>query len=174
MSALYSLVFQHSEWVHEEDYVKKYPRANSKIDPILFDRGSLTQVLIDLSNDHFNVNLLRQEVELPASHESEKLGLKKDEQAIIREVELQIHHQAVVFARSVIPLSFVGDTVSQLGTKPLGQLLFKDGKIRVSKREFAEIETNGQTTLARRTPYDYEQSQVLVAEYFLPEILGYL
>jgi len=175
------MVNQYSDLARHYRWWADYQCAAYKItDPLaskIYNRGSLTQALIDLSGGEFSVNVLRQSVAVPYAHEQRKLGRPLSRAAIVREVELMIHQQAVVFARSVIPLSLLSNAVApvrNLGAKPLGQLLFSNGKIRVSKREFAQINYQDETIFARRTPYDYEGSRVLVAEYFLPALNNYI
>lgn len=140
-------------------------------------RGSLTSALTNLSNGNFGVSVVRQRLALPYFHEQKKLKRPLLRGAMIREVELQLYGESVVFARSIIPLSFVTkgrNGFANLGRTPLGHLLFRDGKIRVSKREFTQIDFDDWTVTARRTPYDYHGSQILVSEYFLPSIAKYL
>ena len=96
---------------------------------------------------------------------------------MIRQVELKLHDETVVFARSIIPLALISkgrSALANLGRTPLGHLLFKDGKIRVSKREFAKLKVAHNSVTARRTPYDYQGRQILVSEFFMPTIYKYL
>jgi len=145
---------------------------------LITDRGSLTSALIKLGEGNFHVNVLRQTIALPHFHENIKLGRPLARAAMIREVELSIKGTPVVFARSIVPLELAKhgrDGLADLGGKPLGHLLFKDGNIRVSKREFSKIRNGGKDILARRTPYDYLGSRILVAEFFLhslPEFIS--
>ncbi|MBX2849835.1 MAG: chorismate lyase [Acidiferrobacterales bacterium] len=147
------------------------------IKPWLLDQGSLTAALISLSNDNFKVVVLNEEVTTAYQHEQQKLNFAPDQKSQIREVELHIHDQAVVFARSIIPLTLVDQQeggLGKLGTKPLGHLLFKEGKPRVSKRDFAAIEFADKIVHARRTPYQYQGHHVLVSEFFLPSFLTFV
>ena len=75
--------------------------------------------------------------------------------------------------RSILPLSLVEKTqtgLANLGQKPLGHLLFKEGEMRVSKRQFAQTSFQGKCIYARRTPYQYMGSSILVSEFFLPNV----
>jgi len=144
-----------------------------RIRPWVVDRGSLTAALTKLSNGEFQVNVLDQRIAIPCWHEQRKLKQPLSHAAMIRQVELKIYGEAVVYARSIIPLAlaFKGRTgLAHLGRTPLGHLLFKDGKIRVSKREFADVRIDNTAIYARRTPYDYQDSRILVAEFFLPAL----
>ena len=74
-----------------------------------------------------------------------------------------------------VPIGHEGpEGLKNLGGTPLGHLLFKDGKMRVSKREFLNLQIKQNTLYARRTPYDYLDSRILVSEFFLPEFNKYL
>jgi len=141
------------------------------------DKGSLTSSLMELSNGDFRVNVLQQAIGLPYFHEQIKLARPLHKAAMIREVELVLAGQVAVFARSVIPLSLARgglNSLASIGGTPLGHLLFKDGRIRVSKREFTQLKLDNDYIVARRTPYDYEGSRILVAEFFLPNFLRFL
>ena len=166
----YKKLSEHSDWW--PDTIKNQQKVPNYLAAWLLDKGSLTAALTQLSGGNFCVELKRQVIGKVYLHEEQKLSLQKNQQGLIREVELHIHNQAVVFARSIIPIELTGDrlgSLENLGNKPLGHLLFKDGNIRVSKREFAEIKTDEKIIFARRTPYDYEDQQILVSEFFLPE-----
>jgi len=153
----------------------------AKLDPsllaIMSGSGSLTQVLVGLSNNNFSVNVLSQKVAVPKFHEQKMLGYPLSRAALIREVELQLFGDTVVFARSIIPLRLINKGrygLANLGTTPLGHLLFNSGEIKVSRRQFAQFDIDTLTISARRTPYDYQESQILVSEFFLPKIYEFI
>jgi len=140
---------------------------------LMTDQGSLTHALMTLSEGKFQVNVLNQGMAVPYWHEQRKLDRPLSRAAMVRQVELKIHGEAVVYARSIIPLALAmkgGNGLVNLGHKPLGHLLFKHGKIRVSKREFAEFQFDNKVIQARRTPYDFQASRILVTEVFLPAL----
>lgn len=171
----YKTLTEHSVWWPDN------PLSAAKLDHRLrglaCQKGSLTAALVALSNNNFEVNVMRQRLALPYFHEQRKLARPLSRAAVIREVELQLYGESVVFARSIIPLSLVTNGrngLANLGRTPLGHLLFRDGKIRVSKREFTNITYQKNRLVARRTPYDYQGSQILVSEFFLPAIYRYV
>jgi len=171
----YQAFYTHALW--RADNALSQLTIPTTLRPWLTDRGSLTSALLDLSAGEFGVNLLSQRIIIPAWHEQKKLHRPWSRAAMVREVELKIYEEAVVYARSVIPLALVlkgRSGLANLGRKPLGHLLFKDGRIRVSKREFAGIDVGGVNIQARRTPYDYMGSRILVSEFFLPKLSKYL
>lgn len=140
---------------------------------LMTDQGSLTSSLKALSDDDFKVNVLRESLDKPYQSEVDKLGLGRESLATIREVELHIFNTPVVFARSIIPTDLTQRSetgLAELGSKPLGHLLFKDGRMRQSRREFACVNN----VYGRRTPYDYEGGTILVNEFFLESLGNYL
>jgi chorismate--pyruvate lyase len=89
----------------------------------------------------------------------------------IREVYLCVNDVPVVFARSVLPTSSstgVNRDVLQLGSKPLGEVLFKKGVAPIILREITEIPGLG---WGRRSLYQLRGHPILISEFFLPELL---
>lgn len=162
---------EHACWQDEsQNVLENLPKDFATI---MSDKGSLTSALRSISNETFEVKVLKEELTKPYPSEAEKLGLKTNINAKIRQVELFIHGTPVVYARSVIPTYLIerAETgLANLGTKPLGHLLFKDGKMKKSRREFTSIEG----VQGRRTPYDYEGGTILVNEFFLTALKNYL
>ena len=150
--------------------------TRNKIDPLInklvTSNGSLTKSLMELGTE-LSVNVLSQNLALPLNHEQILLSRPLQKRAIVRQVELNVDENIVVFARSILPLSLIKKTqtgLANLGQKPLGHLLFKKGEMRVSKRQFAIMNHQGRVIFARRTPYEYMDSTILVSEYFLPNV----
>lgn len=162
---------EYVDWVEDSpEVVTGLPQT---LQNIMADRGSLTTILKGLANNTFQVKVIAERLDTPFTSELTKLDLPKASKAVVREVELQIHGESVVYARSIIPheLTVRSETgLASLGSKPLGHLLFKDGKMRKSRREFAQVEG----VFGRRTPYDYEGGTILVNEFFLESINKYL
>lgn len=175
MDKNYSLYGRHFRWSADNSHsIRQQPAL---LRPLINDKGSLTAALMALSEDSFEVNLLRQRVALPFHHEQTKLKRSLHKAAMIREVELVLNAIPVVYARSIVPLNLVTkgkSGLANLGRTPLGHLLFKDGKIRVSKRQFASLDCGERRITARRTPYEYQGSTILVAEFFLPALEQFL
>jgi len=175
MEIPYRALAKHSKWRSETNASKASLPA--ELAELICAKGSLTESLMSLSSGAFSVDVLRQRFCVPYWHEQKKMQQRFSRVAMVREVELRLYNEAVVYARSVIPLSLTtrgGKGLANLGRTPLGHLLFKDGKIRVSKREFLQESINNISVTARRTPYDYQGSQILVSEFFLPTIYKYL
>ena len=141
----------------------------------LLDKSSLTERLIEHSDNQFQVKVLSQRWAMPRPHEAAKLNIPLHLAARVREVELYCGDLPVVFARSVMPLKMYlqqRQTLQNIGTRPLGQLLFRDGTIRVSKRDLALFSgPNNSITYGRCTPYRYYGGQILVSEFFISDSL---
>ena len=75
--------------------------------PWIISKGSLTAALTNLSDGNFSVNVLSQNISIPKWHEQRVLNQSLTCAAMIRQVELKIHDEPVVFARSIIPLALV-------------------------------------------------------------------
>ena len=167
----YQQIIQQRHWFFE-----KHP-ANlaipEKWKPWLFDKGSLTAMLVNYSNGNFRVKVLREYWGKPYLHEQKALGSTKQKLSLIREVELLCNEKKVVFARSIIPRAATtgkGRILTNLGSKPLGHLLFKKARVRKRKREVAPIHFNNKKLWARRTPYVFLDEEILITEYFLTEL----
>lgn len=75
-----------------------------------------------------------------------------------------------MFARSIIPakaLNGHGLKLAHLGDKPLGHLLFKQAKVDLEQRDISQITVEQKTYWARRTIYRFNNSDILVSEFFL-------
>ena len=173
MKPLYTHLIKQSIWYPE--YHPRVQKISSKWRNWLLDKGSLTEKLVAHSNDNFAVRVLSQRWALPLLHEATQLNIPLHLAVRVREVELHIYDKSVVFARSIMPLKIYlqeRHTLQNIGTRPLGQLLFRDGKIRVSKRNVAVYRSaNHKTIYGRSTPYQYYGNEILVSEYFINEAL---
>lgn len=173
MNEHYSFLGRQGSWF-ADNALAKVRLGKLEVTNLIFDRGSLTAALMRISDGQFDVNVLSQKIAVPYWHEQKKLNRPLSQAAMIREVELLVHGQAVVFARTIIPITMIGDSLKKLGKTPLGHLLFKNGRIRVSKREFSLTHLSQDLIIARRTPYDYQGKTILVSEFFLPKINSFL
>jgi chorismate--pyruvate lyase len=93
----------------------------------------------------------------------------------------------LIVARTIIPKkTLIGAqrNLSRLGTKPLGEVIFSYPKLQRLDMQVALIEPSiwsfdvankihlEQAIWGRRTIYAINKRQMLVSEFFLPEILG--
>lgn len=158
--------------------------TNGQLPPLsrrwLLDDGSLTGRLIDLNLGQFSVQRLHQAWEVPLLSERRLLGIPDRQQAIVREVALQLNGKPVVFARSVLPISSLTGKLAhlrRLQNKPLGAILFKQANMHRSPFELARIAGDNEylpthlhqtdPAWARRSRFDINQKGILVSEVFL-------
>ena len=131
----------------------------------LLDSKSLTYKLKQKYED-FEVNLISQKENLPYQCEYELLGSAKNQRIIVREVELFGNQKAVVNARSLIPLTDDTKDILKIGSRPLGEILFDDPKI---KRGHLEV-GNYENSWARRSTFTVGKTNLLVTEIFLESL----
>jgi chorismate--pyruvate lyase len=123
--------------------VRRVSRSTTKLDltglsvplrSLLLDPGSLTRRLKALSKVQFKVAVASERWDAMTGAEARRLGMRPGQRAWIREVTLHCDGHAVVYARSIIPASTYRACyarLGRLGTRPLGELLFRD---RASRR----------------------------------------
>jgi chorismate--pyruvate lyase len=145
----------------------------------LQDKGSLTQRLIHASDGHFSVRVVSNRWGIPSQSEAEALMLKPRQKAIIREVELLCHNQVWVCARSIIPHSTLRGRLRQfknIGTKPLGALLFKHPNMIRGALEVTSLQqiNSHQQHWARRSVFYLDGKGILVTEVFMPPMASVL
>ena len=151
--------FSKLNW-HDIDYFDDIPEK------ALFwirDDQSLTQKLKKRYPD-FRVEVDKQEELEIYKHEINLLG--NEGRFIVREVFLYGDNQPVVFARSIIPINTITDSIMEIGNKPLGEILFTDPNIL---REPIEV-TFQNDIWGRRSVFVMNNSRILVSEFFLEKI----
>lgn len=153
----------------------------------LFDSGSLTARMIAACRGQFRVELISQGWQRPMLNEALRLNMDPDRLALVRQVYLYCDDTPWVFARTVIPrttLSGPQRHLANLGTRPLGAVLFADPHMRRDEVEVACIRS-GQRIFhsatrvlrgpvdeiwGRRSVFYLDNKALLVNEVFLPEI----
>lgn len=145
----------------------------------LKDPGSLTARLLVASGGDFHVRLVRLVRERPTRAEARELGLHAGESALVREVVLVGRGEDWVVARSVIPrrtLTGRNRRLASLGERPLGAFLFRDPTLerRAVRVVALPALAPGAAVRAwgRRSMFVLHGQPLLVAEYFLPALLG--
>lgn len=150
----------------------------------LFDSGSLTSRLIEHCDKPFSVKLLSVKRATPTPDEINALNLKPRSHAIIRQVLLMCGDQPVVYARTIIPLSSLRNSlrgIVLLGNKSLGAVLFADKSMRRQPMEITRLKAQhkyhswtgyqGDEDLwGRRSVFVLKQQALLVSEFYLPSI----
>ncbi|GAB4352967.1 MAG: chorismate lyase [Gammaproteobacteria bacterium] len=153
----------------------------------LRDAGSLTARLRAGCPGPFRVRVVHHSLARPQSDEAALLGLRRAEQALVREVVLTTGGVPRVFARSVVPLRTLRRMghLGRIGCRPLGAKLFADGSLRrrlvqctrlrrghpLRVRATASVAMRGEAPLwGRRTLFEFRGWPLLVNELFLPAI----
>jgi chorismate--pyruvate lyase len=154
----------------------------------LLDQGSLTARLKSHCQ-HFRVEVLGQQETVCSAVEANEL-IAVGEPILAREVILYCDDVAQVFARSLLPIaSLTGDEqqLANLGTQPLGQVLFNNPSLIRQRIELASFsletkvvklarqltKTNKQRLWGRRSVFMLENKPLMVAEVFLPDAFAY-
>ena len=161
-----------------------HKRAPENIALWLFDNSSLTARLVR-NCENFKVNLISQKLEKASLDECKALGLNHGESALIRQVYLQCDGAPVVYARTVIPLSTLTGSqrrYSNLGSRPLGAMLFADRNMRrdeimvtclhPDQSLYAKIAKVGDDIWGRRSVFRVGGKPLLVSEFYLPGLFN--
>lgn len=154
----------------------------------LFDSSSLTRRVCEACAGRFRVDVLSQHWGRPMFNEARRLGLADRSIALIRQVHLLCDEQPWVFARTVIPrrtLSGPRRYLTQLGSRPLGAVLFADPSMRRDEVEVAcirpgqyafdlathKLDRQPRCIWGRRSVFFLERESLLVSEIFLPALV---
>ena len=152
----------------------------------LFQQGSLTKYLRLRCRNGFQVELKSQSWQLPFKDENLSLKLRDREYVFIRESWLMSNNDKLVYARTIIPgktLQGKARILANLGTRPLGEVLFADKKIYRSNIRYAKIPTGCDLYLrvmdninkkeelwGRRSLFFIQNRPLLISEVFMPVI----
>ncbi len=146
----------------------------------LLDDGSLTGRLIASNRGRFAVQRLHQSWGTARLSEQAILQISPRQRTLIREVVLKIDQQAVVFARSLFPVSALRGSLRHLRhlrNKSLGSILFRYPQMQRSPFELARIAGDSlylpdflhqeSSAWGRRSCFDINGRRLLVSEVFL-------
>ena len=144
----------------------------------LIHEGSLTSKLIEFSGGNFRVRVLSEHWARPTRYAASKLHLQQHLAVRVREVELLCNNAVVVFARTIIPLGLHRRNQALfggMGSRPLGHFLFREGQIKIAKRDIrVHHSSDGDIIYSRATPYKFRNSEILVCEHFVNPLLANL
>ncbi len=160
---------------------------SNKMSCWLFDPASLTSRLIAACDGQFRVRVMSQSWGTPLFNELKRLEMRSREVALIREVFLYCDDEPWVFARTVIPRSTLTGKqkyLANLGSRPLGAVLFADPNMRRDHFEVAcmrpgellydhanQLHTDKPDFIwGRRSAFYLSDKPLLVNEIFLPAI----
>ncbi|CAK7192045.1 Chorismate pyruvate-lyase [Commensalibacter sp. Nvir] len=145
----------------------------------LTDRASLTKRLIELSNNHFSVELIREGWSIIRPDECQQLEGSSSERYWLREVFLTGQTTRWVYARTVansFSATHAHCDLTQLGNKSLGNCMFTGDHFTRTPFSYGVYPKNLLTMLnlsndlvARRSCFVKDAICLLVQEVFLPE-----
>lgn len=146
----------------------------------LLDNDSLSARLIALDAGEFSVRRLYQGWQVPLPSEQTLLQVSPRQRAMVREVLLRLDERAVVFARSVFPISSLRGELAhlrKLQNRSLGAILFRFPAMLRSPFELARVTGDSAymapwvhqqgDAWARRSCFDIGGKRLLVSEVFL-------
>jgi len=151
-----------------------------------YESGSLTQRLRNFYGDAVAVKVLLQRWHKPFLSERRLLQLPEHQYSLTREVLLHVNGKPLILARTIIPVTTIKtakSNLSQLGNRPLGEIIFSYPKLERIAMDVTLIDPSTWTQSAiaeagidqsiwgRRTVYAIAHKQMLVSEFFLPEVL---
>jgi chorismate lyase len=152
-----------------------------------YESGSLTQRLRNFYGDGVAVKILLQRWHTPFLSERRLLKLPEHHYSLTREVLLHANGKPLILARTIIPAATVKtakSNLSKLGNRPLGEIIFSYPKLERIAMDVTLIDPStwtqpalaeagiNQSIWGRRTVYAIAHKQMLVSEFFLPEVLG--
>ncbi len=161
---------------------QKIPEATASW---IYEPESITRRLRCLFGE-VKVEILFHQQRPPFLSESRLLKQSSNRYCLTREVMLTAKGKPLIVARTIIPKkTLIGAqrNLSRLGTKPLGEVIFSYPKLQRLDMQVALIEPSiwsfdvankihlEQAIWGRRTIYAINKRQMLVSEFFLPEIL---
>lgn len=169
--------------------MRRLPGVSPAMHAWLSDSGSLTRSVIARCHGRFRVELIAQAPGRALPSEAALLAAGPAQATLVREVRLYCGADAWVFARTLIPMASLRGpayALTQLGRRPLGEVLFSDPTTRRLRVEVARIMPRhrlyGRATAhldrrpalvwGRRTLFEYRGELILVNELFLPGIGG--
>lgn len=176
--------------IHETwQEVPKNSPSNPLLRDWLLNTGSLTERLQACCRS-FKVRLLGQQVAGLTRDEEHFLFQQFDsdpEDTQVREVILTGDNSDWVFARSLLPLSFLQDEMDELthlGEQPLGRIIFNDARFERQGFQLVKCPADGLTLTklgiesshscwGRRSLFRFKHYRIMVAEVFLPDSPAY-
>lgn len=156
---------QISSWITPKEFHNESIGAHVK--SWLTETGPITNRI--KSNGTFKLELIKDEVgtvkRMDANFLGEDLGEIK-----IREVLLLSNDKSKVFARSLIPIKTIEKGLSELGelgSKPLGDILFEKEIFKKIETVFAKFSESGNLYWGRKSKYLVKVYPLSVMEIFL-------
>lgn len=159
---------------------------NTTLARLLFHNGSLTRFIETECKSALEVELKSESWQQPTPEEADKLDIRPDEQAFVRESWLKSNNQYLIYARSIVPrqtYAGLSTQLNELGTRPLGELLFADDSSYRAEMRYARVprdcllfdatldqNVDKETLWARQSLFYIKGKPLLILEVFLPSV----
>jgi len=190
---LVSLTIKSFLFAREPSWLENRPGLRHKL-PLnvqswVYESGSLTKRLRDFYGAGVAVKVLLQRRRTPFLSERRLLKLPEHHIILTREVLLHVKGKPLILARTIIPeetIKAAKSNLSRLGNRPLGEIIFSYPQLERLSMDITLINLSTWTPAAnkeaiidqpiwgRRTVYGIAHKQMLVSEFFLPEVLEVL
>ena len=131
---------------------------------------SLTQLIEKRTQKNVTVKVLADQRQ-SLSADEQNLFQRRLKRCRVREVYLCVDNIPVVLALSILPTSSctgINRTLLNIGSTPLGEVLFKKGSAPILIRQITEIPSLG---FGRRSLYLLRGHPILISEIFLPALI---
>ena len=156
---------QISQWISYE--AMNAQLKNKIIKSWLLEEGPITKRIE--SNEKFELKLLRDDLGNVNKLDRSFLGHLNGDMKI-REVILYGNQNPRVYAQSIIPVETINQGLSklgELGTKPLGDILFEKNIFKKENTVFAKFKDKKNIFWGRKTKYNVKNKPFSVMEVFL-------
>ena len=156
---------QISSWITSSELQNEPIDTNTR--SWLLELGPITERI--KANGSFKLDLIKDELGEVNELDSDFLG-KNIGEIKIREVLLLSNNKPKVFARSLIPIRTIEKGLSELGelgSKPLGDILFEKEIFKKIETVFAKFSESGNLYWGRKSKYLVEVYPLSVMEIFL-------
>ena len=160
---------------------------NKNLSAFLFENGSLSQLIQNRFRRKLHIDLINESWSTAMTYEKKLLSLRNYEIIFARESYLSCNNKKLVYARTVIPrktLKAQNHTLTRLGQKPLGEILFNNNKIFRKNIKYAKIPLHNELhnkakkhcniysdLYGRQSIFYVKNKPLLLIEVFLPDIM---
>ena len=160
---------------------------NKYLSTFLFENGSLSRLIQDRFKRKLHIDLINESWSTAMTYEKKLLSLRNYEIIFARESYLSCNNKKLVYARTVIPrktLNAQNHTLTRLGQKPLGGILFNNNKIFRENIKYAKLPLHNELhnkakkncniysdLYGRQSIFYVKNKPLLLIEVFLPDIM---
>ena len=160
---------------------------NKYLSTFLFENGSLSRLIQERFRRKLRIDLINESWSTAMTYEKKLLSLRNYEIIFAREAYLSCNNKKLVYARTVIPrktLKAQNHTLTRLGQKPLGEILFNNNKIFRGNIKYAKIPLHNELhnkakkhcniysdLYGRQSIFYVKNKPLLLIEVFLPGIM---